>query len=255
MRKLLMVSLGTLVGGTTLVVVLATYCATRHQQAVSVPADLPDLITWDSEEEKRSFLIEGARRDLESITRKHDKSLLARANCEVVESRLEQDYGNANAAPMMIASSLVPLADDKQCFFFVWCFNPHREDDAIFLVGRTAEGTIVRVRYESDPRVKRGALVGTCGGKTTLVSLDELFQAGKVLRNNGDIEVRILVQTKRAPVVPDLPVLAVAVRDRNGKLSNFVSVCRGKPVNREKGIVETVEEGAGNRRNGHTSDH
>ena len=233
MRRLFIVSLGILVSGTILLaVLLAIYHGSVQQGAPSGGEQLPDLIVL-AQDQKRSFLIGEARRQLKYITQKFDNifnTLLVRANCEVVEGRLEQDCENADAAPMMIASCLVPLADEKQCFFFVWCFNPHREADAIVLVGETAEGATVRIRYQSRPKVKCGALVGTFADKTTLVSLDELFQAGKVLRSNGQIDVRISTETTGAPVVPDLPVLAVALHDRNGKLSNFVPVCRSKAV-------------------------
>ncbi|NQU22244.1 MAG: hypothetical protein HQ567_13250 [Candidatus Nealsonbacteria bacterium] len=232
MRRLLIVLLGILVSVTILLIVLATYPGTAQQDAGARPEELPDLSRFDSEDEKRSSLIGAARRQLECITQKHDNmfnSLLVRGNCEVVETRLEEDYDDANAAPMLIVSSLVPLVDEKECFFFIWGFNPHREHDAIVLLGKTREGTTVRIRYELMRRVKSGALVGMFGDKTRLVSLDELLQAGKVSPSNGEIEVRISTKSADAvPMVPDLPVLAVAVHDSNGKLSNFVPVCRGK---------------------------
>jgi hypothetical protein len=246
MRTTLAVSFGIVIGAATLLLLLATYCSTGREHARPIPADLPDLIRRDSEEQKRSFLIREARRQLAYITHKFDDTLLARANCEVAESRLEQDYESADAAPLMIAASLVPLgelvpvAKENEYFFFVWCFNPHREDDGIVLVGRTPEGTTVRIRYDSKPSVKCGALVGTFAGKTRLVSVDELLQEGTVFRRNGEIEVFISTETTGAPVVPDLPVLAVAVHDRNGKLSNFVPVCRDKAVNEDRRVIETV---------------
>jgi hypothetical protein len=230
-----------LVIATAVLVVLATYFGIGRPQTPPVPADLSDPIRLDSQEQKRSLLIEGARRQLKYITEKFDNifnTLLVRANCEVVESRLEQEYENADAAPMMITSSLLSSADEKQCFFFVWCFNPHREDDAILLVGETPDGTTVRVRYESNLTEKRIMLVGTFAGRTRLVSLDELCQAGKVSRSDGQIEVCISTDTTDALVVPDLPMLAVALHDRNGKLSNFVSVERLKEVSWANGFIQ-----------------
>jgi hypothetical protein len=235
MRRLLLVWPGVLVLAGGLFVTLMAYRSCNVLKSVPYPHKLPDLIGRDSQDEKRSFLLADARRELEHIAQRRESTLLARANCEVAATRLEEDYENVDARPMMIASYLVPLPEQGEYFFFVWCYNAHREHDAIVLVGETPQGTAVRIRYQFKPKVKSGALVNTVAGKTRLVSLDKLLQAGEVFQRNGEVEVHISTQISEAPLVPDLPLLAVAVHDRNGKLSNFVPVCRIKALAGERG--------------------
>jgi hypothetical protein len=195
-------------------------------QGVLRSDELRDVLQFDSPERKRSALIEYARRQLKRILQKYDSDLVVRGNCIAVESRLEKEFDSTDAAPMAIASSLIPCSDGRRHFLFLWCYNPHREDNAIILLGKTVEGATLRVCYEWKPTMKAGAVVGMFAGPTRLVTVGDLYKAGEVSRSSGDIEVRICVEDNNVPVVPDVSALAVALHDRNGRLSNFVPVVR-----------------------------
>ena len=190
---------------------------------------LPDSVSYPSEAEKRAALLEEARHQLEALPKKFGASLQVCANCEAAASRIEQQYGEPHAGPMMIASMIV--RNESGPYEHTWLISgvdPRREMDAVILLGTTSEGRRLRVIYHVPRTQKYAFLVLYLTVPPKFVEVQEFLKAGKAVDDGEEIEVHLEVNFFATWQVPDLPNLIVAIRDRNGQVSNYVEVLRSE---------------------------
>lgn len=193
----------------------------------SINQALSDTLNYSSEAEKRTALIAGARNSLSFVTVRYGNDLLVDANCDAARERLERDYDNHRASPLMLAACMARTDSGDEALMFS-AFNPTRELDRLILVGRTSGGVNLRVVYHFDLTCKSVTLVNDAAIRIKQVSWDSLTRDQRLLHGGPFAEVHL--EAGYGPLlVPAVAALAVAVGDRNGQVSNFVEVFPREP--------------------------
>jgi len=128
---------------------------------------------------------------------------------------------------MMIASMI--WRNESGPYEYTWLISgmdPRREMDTVILLGTTNEGRRLRVIYHCAQTHKYAFLVPYLIPPVKFVEVQDFLKAGKATDDGAEIEVHLEVNFIATWHMPDLPDLIVAIRDRNGQVSNYVEVAR-----------------------------
>jgi len=184
--------------------------------------ELPDSVRYDSVSEMKQRQAEGAI----SIITGHaaviaPRDPTVRGNCiaALEQIRLLKD---SSAAHPIVFDGRITRSND-QWFLLISSLNCHRETDQVIVVGATPNGEIVKMIVQFPLTCKDPSIVA---GITIPVKYEPISRI--VSSGRGQSPGEIVVSQEYAPdtimSLPESLPLAVAIRDRSGLISNFVSV-------------------------------
>jgi len=171
-------------------------------------------------------LLKDAQARIADCRSKNPRDSLCVANCLVASDLVESDYGKEDASPFVIAAYLLTRWNGRTAVV-VYAVNCRRETDQVMLVCRTPEGSRLWVRMAIRRSTKDASLVSTLVWPAKMVEVAQLAKMGKSA-GRGEVFVWAEMAPFTAQPTPNAPDLVVAIRDRNGMMSNFVPVRRLK---------------------------
>lgn len=184
--------------------------------------ELPDAVTIKDPQRKRQALLDGAAAYLMDVRESLPADPAARANCDVAWQMAAADYDAASSRPFAVAAWL-HKGLRTAAGICVYALNTRRETSGVEVTCLTPEGKVLKIVRQWPITAKFPSLMDGFAMCVEFRPLEQIIAAAKP-DDEGNLLFMVAPGPETAMVLPEGVPIAVAVRDRNGEVSNFVPV-------------------------------
>jgi hypothetical protein len=187
-------------------------------------ADLRDSLQIQDPEKRRQVLIREATEMLGTLREKFSDDPVIVANCALAMHVVRSTASDGDDRPLALAAWLQDSAPPCAAALWVFAVNIRRETDQVVIASIDKQGKTLRVICQFRGTLKTPSYVDALSLGCNFDALEGVMQ-GATSNPEGWFVLRDDYERLRKPLVLPRDVsLAVAVRDRVGKMSNYVPV-------------------------------
>ncbi len=191
------------------------------QAGKAAPEELRDTITIKDPQRKKEALLNVVASYLVMVREALPADPAAIANCEAAWRIAVDDYGAARSRPFAVAAWVQEAV--RQTGIWVLALNMRRETSRVEVVCLTPQGKILRIVCQWPMTVKYPDLMEALAMPVEFLPLEQII-AEAAPDSEGSLLFVVAPGPKPKMTLPKGQPIAVAVRDRNGEVSNFVPV-------------------------------
>jgi len=183
--------------------------------------ELPDPLNFSSSSEAKQALVMDAESAMRHIRRIAPKNPAVTGNCIAAMQQMRWFEEDRETYPLVVHARIQESGQEK--VLVVCAINCHRETDQLIVVAVTGEGTTIRIVINFNFERKSSLLVFERVVVVRYGPVNEIVSSG-LKEPSGEILVSYDYELNTVVLLPESLPLALAIRDRNGLISNFAPI-------------------------------